>query len=45
MSLLTAKLFNGNKRMSAQELAARTGWPLWKVEQALVSLRAKGLIE
>ena len=31
--------------MSARQLAALLGQPLWRIEQALETLRAKGLIE
>lgn len=31
--------------MSAQQLAALLGQPLWKIERALAALRAKGLVE
>ena len=31
--------------MSAQQLAALLGQPIWKIEQALASLRAKGLVK
>jgi hypothetical protein len=31
--------------MTAQQLAALLDQPLWKIEQALASLRAKGLVE